>query len=172
MEQFEKRADSLLRAVERRYQVKVALARSTRLKTLEDFKTGDPITITLENDCTDDELREDGGIISGTIADPNLGLITVAHNTTGLSNIEGKLIGLAVDITETAPTGEEMRLTHHGHLAGNRRFAYYLADSLTDSEAGEHPVDDSVVLHPALAYSRAAVLGTILFDFITAVENL
>lgn len=172
MDKFEQRADSLLRAIERKEQVRIAQLRSERIKTLENFHVGDPITLSLTGITIDGIPLESDGIISGAIVDPDRALIDVRHNTTEIPDIEGRRIGLAVDIIETTPTEEEMFITHRHSVAGNQGVAYYLAEDLAKEASGELYVPDDKILHPALKYGRVAVLGTRLFDFITAVDQL
>lgn len=169
---YERRTDSLLRAVERKRQVEIAQTRSSRLKSLKGFKVGDPITISLIGVSIDGIPIESDGIIQGSIINPEYGLISVRHNTTELDEITGTQIGLAVDHTATSPTGEEITVTHRGQVAGNNGFAYFRAEDTVTDMAGEQYALPDNINHPALTYGRIAVVGTVLFDFITAPENL
>ncbi len=173
---FEKRADNLLRAIERvdsfRTAKRRANLRSTELKYLDNFEIGDPVFMTLISEEIDGLRLDESGVIAGQLADPQRALIDVRFTTTDMSDIVGKRIGLAVDTKADLANGNILPVTFQTCVAGNQNFAYYHAEDAQIDELGELRAPSEKITHKALKYGRFAVKGTVLFDFVTPYDKL
>ncbi len=173
---FEKRADSILRAVERidraRRVKKYAELRSTEPRYFGQFKVGDPIFVTLLSEEIDGMRMEDDGVIAGQLADPAQALIDVRYTTTNIPEITGRQIGLAADTTTTLPDGSKRYMTYQKCVAGDQGFAYYLPEDRVEDMFDElYAPEEKIARHP-LKYARVAVRGTVLLDFLTPFDNV
>lgn len=175
-EEFEKRADNLLRAIERADGYRNALRRqalrSTAIRRLDDFAAGDPIVMTLLGEDIGGVRLEDGGIMAGRIIDPSNAIINVRYTTTDMPGIVGEFISLAADTKADAAHGDILPVTFQGCVAGDQGFAYCLEEDLEADEFGELRAPEDKIVHAALKYARVAIKGTKLFDFITPIDKL
>lgn len=158
MSDFEKRADSLLEAVERKHKIESQLLRKFGLVSFNRFALGNPVQVTLFGETDDHVTRRH---IAGRLFDPSEGLLQISD--TDIAELDEQyLIGLTTVMHNSSL--DEVFVP--GMVAGNSAFGYYKPRYISSTENKEKSVElrDPIKIE-GLRYGRVAVNGTALFDF-------
>jgi hypothetical protein len=158
MSDFEKRADSLLEAVERKHRIESELLRKVGLVSFNRFSLGDPVRVTLIGASDNGDMTRQ---IAGRLFDPSEGLLQISG--TDMPELDDqRLIGL----TTVMHNSSMDEIFVPGMVAGNSAFGYYKPRYISCTENIEKSVGlrDPMKVE-GLRYGRVAVNATALFDF-------
>lgn len=176
MTDFEHRATSLLRGVERMYRIK-----SSTVRSLADFSFCDLVRVTLTNEL---DPQATPLIISGALIVPEKSLIQ-AYRADGLPQLIGRNAFFATRYAKEQPDGSADYETHLEAIAGGHGFAYYFPEDTDpnklfpngttknwrEGRGTTSTVDNLVanstksnVKHTSFIYTKLEVKDCVIFD--------